>query len=229
MFEALPASVTAAAPSRARAITFAVFLHALLIGVAVSSTASSGMSAPQVARDTIRVDLAVVERQPSDAQPGAPAPALPSAPAAPDGPMTAPSVELPQLDFHGSVPAASLVAESSSASPGTWSAGILDSAPSFVGLSEVDELPRLLTDLRPEYPRVLRRAGVSGAVEVEYVVGKDGRVDLASLRVRVTDHDRFTESVVRALRVARFSPARRAGRPVAVLVRQTIRFRSETP
>jgi protein TonB len=93
----------------------------------------------------------------------------------------------------------------------------------------VDELPELLTDLRPEYPDVLRRAGVSGAVEVEYVVGNDGRFNPGSLQVLTTDHDRFTASVVQALRRARFRPARRNGQAVAVLVRQIIRFRSETP
>ena len=57
MFEALPASLKAA-PPRARAITSALLLHAVLIGLAITSTASSGVSAPHVARDTIRVDLA---------------------------------------------------------------------------------------------------------------------------------------------------------------------------
>ena len=92
----------------------------------------------------------------------------------------------------------------------------------------MDELPQLLKDLHPEYPDVLRRAGISGAVQVEYVVGKNGRIDSHSLQVLTTDHDQFTASVVQALRGARFKAARRAGQSVAVLVRQTIRFRSET-
>ncbi len=85
-----------------------------------------------------------------------------------------------------------------------------------------------MTHLDPEYPDVLRRAGVGGAVEVEYVVGRDGRVESRSLRVLATDHPQFTASVAGALRGARFKAARRGGQSVAVLVRQTIRFRSET-
>jgi TonB family protein len=228
MFEALPASFTGAAPSRARAITFALLLHAVMIGVAVSSTASSGMSAARVARDTIRVDLAIVEARPDDPPSMPQAPPMPSAPAVPHSPTTAPSVELPELDFDGPPTAVPPLADPP-ASPLSQLAGRPDSAPSPFLSSEVDELPRLLTDLHPEYPRVLRSAGVSGAVEIEYVVGKNGRVDSASLHVRTTDHDQFTASVVQALRGARFRAAQRSGQPVAVLVRQTIRFRSESP
>jgi periplasmic protein TonB len=228
MFEALSASCSAAPVSRARAITSAVLLHAVVIGVAVTSTASSGMSAPQVARDTIRVDLAIVEERPDDPPSVPPAPPLPSAPTVPNRPTAGPSVELPELDFHGPVTAVPPLANPS-ATPLTQLPGRPDSAPSVFRSAEVDELPRLLRDLHPEYPRVLRSAGVSGAVEIEYVVGTDGRVDSASLHVRTTDHDQFTASVVQALRGARFRAAQRSGQPVAVLVRQTIRFRSESP
>jgi periplasmic protein TonB len=227
MFEALSPSFSAAAASRARAIMSAVLLHAVVIGVAVTSTASSGMSAPQVARDTIRVDLAIVEERPDDPPSVPPAPPMPSAPTVPNSPAAAARVELPELDFHGPVTVVPPL-PNPPATPLTQSAGRADSAPSILRSSEVDELPRLLTDLHPEYPRVLRSAGVSGAVEIEYVVGKDGRVESASLHVRTTDHAQFTASVVQALRSARFKAAQRSGQPVAVLVRQTIRFRSES-
>jgi TonB family protein len=69
---------------------------------------------------------------------------------------------------------------------------------------------------------------VSGAVEVEYVVGTNGLVEPRSIQVLSTDHDRFTAAVVKALGGARFKAARRAGQTVAVRVRQIIRFRSET-
>jgi periplasmic protein TonB len=227
MFEALPASFTVA-PPRARAITSALVLHAVLIGLAVSSTASSGVTAPRIARDTIRVDLAVIEQRQDNAPPPTPAsPSMPSAPSVPNSPTKLPEFELPQLSFTGPVSAS--VSGAAPALSGLTSTAILDSSPSLYRSTEVDELPQLLTDLRPEYPDVLRHAGISGAVEVEYVVGKDGRIEPHSLRVLTTDHEQFTRSVVYALRPARFKAARRAGQPVAVLVRQAIRFRSETP
>lgn len=226
MFETLPASFRAAAP-RGPVITSALLFHAVLIAAAITSTASSGVSAPQVARDTIRVDLAIIQQRPNSPRPVMPEMVLPSAPSVPNIPAIAPKLELPQLSVAGAVPAATPAA-APSASSGT-SLGAQNSSPSLLRASEVDELPELLTDLRPEYPDVLRRAGISGAVEVEYVVGEDGRVDSRSLQVLTTDHDRFTDSVLQALQGARFKAARRGGRAVAVLVRQTIRFRSELP
>ena len=226
MFEALPASFKAPAP-RARVIASALLFHAVLIAAAITSTASPGASAPQVARDTIRVDLAIIQQRPNSAQPQTPELLLPSAPSVPDISAAAPKLELPQFSVAGPIPPATAVAAPSARS-GT-SPGIRDSSPSLFRVSEVDELPELLGDLRPEYPDVLRRAGFSGAVEVEYVVGQNGRIDPGSLQVLTTDHDRFTASVIQALRGARFKAARRNGQPVAVLVRQTVRFRSEMP
>ena len=226
MFEALPASFNAPAP-RVRVIAFALLFHAVLIAAAITSTASSGMTAPQVGRDTIRVDLAIIQQRPTSARPPMPEPLLPSAPRVPNIPATAPKLELPQLSVAGPVtPVTAAAAPSANSGPSLITQ---DSSPSLLRSSEVDELPALLTELRPEYPDALRRASLSGAVEVEYVVGKDGRVDPGSLRLLTTDHDRFTASVVQALRGARFKAARRHGQAVAVLVRQTIRFRSETP
>ena len=226
MFEALPASIKTA-PPRARVITSALLLHAVLIAAAVSSTASSGVTAPEAARDTIRVDLAIVEHRQATIPPVAPAPLMPAAPRLQTVPPAGPDLELPQLRFDGPVTAAA--ADPLPSLSVSRSTGATDSSLSLSRPSEVEQLPQLLTDLHPEYPRVLQRAGVGGAVEVEYVVGKDGRVDAGSLQVLRTDHEQFSASVSRALRGARFRAARRAGRPVAVLVRQVIRFRSDTP
>ena len=225
MFEALPASFKSPAPG-VRVVVSALLLHAILIAAAVTSTASSGVSAPQVPRDTIRVDLAVIPQRPNSAQPGMPKLLLPSAPTVPNTSAAVPKLEVPPLSVVGPATPDTAIADPSASSGAA--AGTQNSSPSLLRSSEVDELPELQRDLRPEYPDVLRRAGVSGAVEVEYVVGKDGRFDPGSLHVLTTDHDRFTASVVQALRRARFRAARRAGQAVSVLVRQTIRFRSET-
>jgi periplasmic protein TonB len=220
MFEALPASFRAP-PPRARVITSALLCHAVLIAAAITSTASRGVSTPQLARDTIRVDLAPVAVQ-RERAPSVPAePRLPAAPSVPSPSALAPKLVLPQLSVPSPVPAASVPGPF--ASP-TSSLGMPDSAPSWFPSSEVDELPQLLTDPNPVYPDLLRRAGVSGAVEVEYVVGTNGLVESRSIRVLSTDHARFTAAVVQALSGARFKPAR----AVAVRVRQIIRFRSGT-
>jgi protein TonB len=85
-------------------------------------------------------------------------------------------------------------------------------------------LPELAEDLRPRYPEMLRQAGVSGEVELEYVVLESGRVDSASVRVLASTHPAFSEAAREALQRARFKPAHRGAGPVPVTVRQTLHF-----
>jgi protein TonB len=95
---------------------------------------------------------------------------------------------------------------------------------SVIGVTEVDEPPELLEALSPRYPDGLRRAGVSGLVQVQYVVGSNGRIREGTVRVVVCSHPDFALATLDALHDARFKPARRGGRPEAVLVQQTFRF-----
>ena len=92
---------------------------------------------------------------------------------------------------------------------------------------EVDELPELVRELRLRYPVGLERAGVSGVVQVEYVVGSDGRVDPQSVRALSSTHPAFHPGCAGGVARRRFKPARRGGRSIAVLVQQTIRFRQQ--
>jgi periplasmic protein TonB len=94
-------------------------------------------------------------------------------------------------------------------------------------VSEVDELPQLQGELVPRYPAALQRTGVSGVVELEYVISLAGHVDPRSIRVLESTHPAFSAAAADAVGHARFRPARRNGRPVAVRVRQTIRFVSQ--
>ncbi|MGE3525123.1 MAG: energy transducer TonB [Gemmatimonadales bacterium] len=86
------------------------------------------------------------------------------------------------------------------------------------------EPPVLVAEFRPEYPGLLRRAGVPGHVQVEYVVGISGEVEAGSARILASSDTLFSQAVLRGLRMARFRPARRGGRAVRVLVRQAFRF-----
>jgi protein TonB len=102
-----------------------------------------------------------------------------------------------------------------------------DSSRAVFNAVEVDELPELVGDLRLRYPLGLERAGVSGVVVLEYVVGSDGRVNPGSVRALSSSHPAFFQAALEALRDARFKPARRWGRSIAVLVQQRIRFRQQ--
>jgi TonB family protein len=61
-------------------------------------------------------------------------------------------------------------------------------------------------------------------VQLQFVVGSDGRVDERSIRVLVSSHPGFMLAALQALKGSRFKPARHGGRPTAALVQQTIRF-----
>ena len=67
---------------------------------------------------------------------------------------------------------------------------------------------------------------MSGLVQVQYVVGADGRVDERTIRVLASSHPAFVVAALQALGDSRFKPARQGGRPTAVLVQQTFRFRA---
>jgi TonB family protein len=104
-------------------------------------------------------------------------------------------------------------------------------APAFVpdsvfSVLEVDEIvERHKGSAAPVYPRDLLAMGAEGLVQAIYVVDTAGRVDRATIQVVRSDDSRFTESVLTALGLMRFRPARRAGKSVRQLVEQQFRFR----
>ena len=82
--------------------------------------------------------------------------------------------------------------------------------------------PSLLHEVTPDYTDQARRAGLEGEVLLEIVVGPDGSViDIRVLRRLGAGLD---ERAVDAVRQWRFSPARRFGTPVAVVVEVAVEF-----
>jgi TonB family protein len=75
------------------------------------------------------------------------------------------------------------------------------------------EITRLLGRL---YPRRLRATGVQGNVMLAFIIGRDGRVEMRSVRVVATTHPDFTEPTLHALAMMRFRPARVSGEAVRV-------------
>jgi TonB family protein len=85
------------------------------------------------------------------------------------------------------------------------------------------EPPTLLREVKPVYTDEARRRNVSGEVVLEIVVRSDGRVG----DVRVLDGlgSGLDQRAIDAVRQWRFSPARRFGQPVDVLVEVAVEFR----
>jgi protein TonB len=76
----------------------------------------------------------------------------------------------------------------------------------------------------PQYPELLRRAGITGIVVVEFIIDSSGRVQPGSVLAARSDDSRFLEAVREALGTHRFLPAEVGGRRIAVKVRQVFAF-----
>lgn len=96
---------------------------------------------------------------------------------------------------------------------------------------EVDVPPALAegSSCAPEYPRSLRLAGIPGRVVLRFVVNEDGSVDRGSLRVIQASHTLFEQPALDGLAQpgCRFTPGKKRGISVRVLVQQAAVFRLE--
>lgn len=84
-------------------------------------------------------------------------------------------------------------------------------------------MPRVLKEAKPIYSPDAMRARVSGMVEVEILIGVDGKVGAARV-VRSADH-RLEEGAMNAARQWVFSPAIRDGQAVPAVVTLSLEFR----
>jgi TonB family protein len=85
------------------------------------------------------------------------------------------------------------------------------------------EAPRLLQEVKADYTEDARRRGVSGEVVLEIVVRRDGSV--GDVRVLRGLAGGLNERAMQAVRQWRFTPARRLGTPVDVIVEVAVEFR----
>jgi periplasmic protein TonB len=105
-------------------------------------------------------------------------------------------------------------------------AGIGNAASMIFELSDIDDTPQPLVQLRPLYPAHARMRHLEGSVTVEFVVsgeGKPGSISVLSSEPGTV----FCSAAIRAVERWRFRPGTRDGKPVAVRVRQRIRFQLE--
>jgi len=90
--------------------------------------------------------------------------------------------------------------------------------------AQIDAPPRPKKPIRPHYPDGARRRGEQGDVVLEILVEEDGSVG----DVKVVEPSGFGElddAAVRAVRAARFTPAKSGDAPVASTSRLTLKFR----
>jgi len=76
----------------------------------------------------------------------------------------------------------------------------------------------------PQYPDMLRTAGIEGTVLAQFVVDTTGRAEMSTFKVLKSDNDLFSNAVKNALQRMRFLPAEVGGRKVKQLVQQPFQF-----
>ncbi len=89
-------------------------------------------------------------------------------------------------------------------------------------LSEVDVLPSVITQVAPVYPVEFTEQHISGWVELEWVIMKDGSV--SSVMVVSSSHVEFESGIVEAIGQSTWDPAMKNGVAVNARVKQRIMF-----
>jgi periplasmic protein TonB len=226
MFTTLLASQPASKHSSPSAL-LALTCHALVLLLAVRVTAHSPSLPTSSPRDTVLLEIS---NMPADE----PAPVSSDVPSSPlPRPARLPRLDLPPVPLP---PDGLSVLDSSKLGPSTLGElaaarasqdrAVIATSSSSVPGGAFDTPPTLEVVIEPRYPEALSRTGMSGVVDLEYEVGVDGRVNPASVRVLSSTHPAFASSALESIKGARFRPARRLGRAVAVVVRQRIRFQN---
>ena len=89
----------------------------------------------------------------------------------------------------------------------------------------VEEKPSVLSGPQPQYPELLRQAGIQGRVMVQAIIYTTGRAEPASLKIIASPNPGFDQSAKNYVLKALFRPARVHGRAVRVLINIPIDFK----
>lgn len=92
-------------------------------------------------------------------------------------------------------------------------------------VDQVDDPVLYLDGPSPNYPPVLKGAGVEGKVSLRFVVGTDGRAESATIQVLSSTNKAFEAPAIDVVKKSRFKPAKIKGAPVRQLVDQAVSFK----
>ena len=217
----------------ALALAVSVFVHAALAALLALWLASNGGTDVMATLDVSSVELSFAEEDDTTAEAS---PALQSAPAAPPAsaapvprdaeppPPIEGSVAMPSKPSVEMPPRPQMELERMETPPPTPSEPTQSAAPSAPRQAKVDAPPRPATTIRPDYPKGARRRGEQGDVTLEMRIGADGTVVDARI-AGSCGHLELDEAALKAVRAAKFAPARSGGKAVASTARLTLTFR----
>ena len=164
----------------------------------------------------------------------APAPRPPDLPTIAPPPVAFSTLEIPTtvLSFipppsHAPFDAASysgLAIEAAAPFGRDTAARPLVSADAVYAAEVLEERPERIGGAAPQYPDLLRNAGIGGRVRLEFVLDTAGRVETGSARVLESTHELFSRAALAAVASWIFRPGRIDGRAVKVRVRMPVDF-----
>ncbi len=95
-------------------------------------------------------------------------------------------------------------------------------------LNEVDQPPRAVRPVTPQYPFEARAKGIEAKVMVRCVVDEEGNVvepEIAYVKPDNEYREKFEEKAIEAINRFRFKPAKKDGKAVDVIVLQPFNFK----
>lgn len=99
-----------------------------------------------------------------------------------------------------------------------------DALPSPTEEYLVSEMPRVVSEVRPEYPKEARDKKIESKVVMDILIDQKGNVRQANV---VAGEEIFRQGALAAIRKFRFRPAMVEGKSVAVKIRYTLNFELE--
>lgn len=221
-------------PKRNRSLgqtVVSLVLHVVLIYGAVKATSGAAETLKEILQDTTMVFLKPPEPPPPPPPTTPPPDAIVTANPPPMGFQTVmPPTEIPKdippvnlnerfdaKDFSGKG------VEGGIAAGVVGGSGPVSTTETFVE-AEVDDPVQPINFQKPKYPPVLQQAGIAGSVDVQYVVGIDGKAEPESFRVLRSTNKAFEEPAKDAILGSTFKPAKIKGQAVRQLVQQRVSF-----
>lgn len=99
-----------------------------------------------------------------------------------------------------------------------------DSLPTPTEEYLVSDMPVLISEVRPVYPREAKEKQLEGAVSLDVLIDDKGNVRQVSV---IEGPEIFKTGAVEAMKKFKFRPAKVEGKPVAVRIRYSIKFKLE--
>jgi protein TonB len=209
-------------------------LHVILIGGAVAATLHAKEEMEKPKQEEVKFVETPKEPPPPEPEKAPPPPDVAVAPPPPKGfqvltaPVNIPDV-IPDIDLNKKVTdeadfTGKGVAGGSSKGVVGGTAPVISDQPYFE--FQVDKPATILPGggAAPKYPEMLKSAGITGEVQVQFVVDTTGRADMSTFKVLKSAHELFTVAAKNAVREQRFYPAETGGRKVRMYVQEPFVF-----